>query len=98
MFLSLSQPPFVSYLSTFSSWALWVIWFLRFIFSSRSTRQPWVLGYHFWISGSGLSATGSHFGFFFVLVSGDFTALDIGIVGCTVVSPLPFPSDETKVN
>ncbi|XAO27212.1 hypothetical protein I312_106054 [Cryptococcus bacillisporus CA1280] len=35
--------------------------------------------------GSGLSATGSHFGFFFVLVSGDFTALDIGIVGCTVV-------------
>lgn len=46
----------------------------------------WVIGY--WIS----------FRFFFVLVSVDFTALDIDIVGCTVVSPLPFPSDETKVN
>lgn len=64
VFLSLSRPPFVSYLSTFSSRALWIIRFLRFIFPSWSTRQPWGPGLSFLISGPGLPATGSHFGFF----------------------------------
>lgn len=99
-FCRLSQPPFVSYLSTFLSRALWIIWFLRFIFPSWSTRQPWVLGYHFWISGSGLSATGSHFGFSF-LGSGFYGFYGSGYryrwLHCGESSPFPFRRDRGKL-
>lgn len=56
-----------------------------------------------WVIVSGYQALGYRLldlisSFFLLWVSVDCTALNIGIRGCTLVSPLHFPSDETKVN